>query len=135
MGVQIEQLKTSDFFLFFTKKNETTFFQVLSHFLGVFFCYKNSHILGINDCTSNFFDIDLQDFFLIWLQHLLFPFFNFIVPMHVLIVSVSHVVPVFVPFFKIIMKAVLKSHHQFKPKNFQINKLITVQVMHGFQPL
>lgn len=36
-GVQIEQLKTSDFFLFLQKKNETTFFQVLSHFLGFFF--------------------------------------------------------------------------------------------------
>lgn len=65
MGVQIEQLKTSDFFLFYKKKNETTFFQVLPHFLGVFFFgYKNPwNILGINDCTSNVFDIDLQDFF------------------------------------------------------------------------
>lgn len=89
------------FFSFFTKKTETTFFQVLPHFLGFFFLVikKPWNILGINDCTSNVFDIDLQDFFLIWLQHLLFPFFNFIVPMHVLIVSVSHVVPVFVPFF------------------------------------
>lgn len=65
MGVQIEQLKTSDFFLFY-KKNETTFFQVLPHFLDffVFFGYKKPwNILGINDCTSNVFDIDLQDFF------------------------------------------------------------------------
>lgn len=36
MGVQIEQLKTSDFFLFLQKKTETTFFQVLPHFLGFF---------------------------------------------------------------------------------------------------
>lgn len=45
MGVQIEQLKTSDFFLFLQKKNETTFFQVLPHFLGFFFLViKNPEI-------------------------------------------------------------------------------------------
>lgn len=45
MGVQIEQLKTSDFFLFY-KKNETTFFQVLPHFWGFlfFFVIKNPEI-------------------------------------------------------------------------------------------
>lgn len=52
------------FFSFLQKKNETTFFQVLPHFLGGFFGYKKPwNILGINDCTSNVFDINLQDFF------------------------------------------------------------------------
>lgn len=65
MGVQIEQLKTSDFFLFYKKKNETTFFSSSPPlFGGVFWGYKKPwNILGINDCTSNVFDIDLQDFF------------------------------------------------------------------------
>lgn len=46
MGVKIEQLKTSDFFSFLQKKkNETTFFQVLPHFLGGFFLVmKNPEI-------------------------------------------------------------------------------------------
>lgn len=100
MGVQIEQLKTSDFFLFY-KKKRNYFFSSSPPLLGGFFFVikKPWNILGINDCTSNVFDIDLQEIFLIWLQHLFFPFFNFIVPMHVLIVSVSHVVPVFCSVF------------------------------------
>lgn len=48
MGVQIEQLKTSDFVLFLKKQNktETTFFQVIPHFWGFFFFYviKNPEI-------------------------------------------------------------------------------------------
>lgn len=86
-------------FSFLQKKTKLLFFKFSPTFWGFFFGYKKPwNILGINDCTSNVFDIDLQDF-LIWLQHLLFPFFNFIVPMHVLIVSVSHVVPVFCSVF------------------------------------
>lgn len=64
MGVQIEQLKTSDFFLFYKKKTKLLFFKFSPTFWGFFFGYEKPwNILGINDCTSNVFDIDLQDFF------------------------------------------------------------------------
>lgn len=64
MGVQIEQLKTADFFLFYKKKRNYFFSSSPPLFGGFFFGYKKPwNILGINDCTSNVFDIDLQDFF------------------------------------------------------------------------
>lgn len=64
MGVQIEQLKTSEFFLFYKKKRNYFFSSSPPLFGGFFFVIKKPwNILGINDCTSNVFDIDLQDFF------------------------------------------------------------------------
>lgn len=52
------------FFSFLQKKPKLLFFKFSPTFWGVFFGYKKPwNILGINDCTSNVFDIDLQDFF------------------------------------------------------------------------
>lgn len=100
MGVQIEQLKTSDFFLFLQKKPKLLFFKFSPTFGFVFFLLlKTLKYLWNKWLHLQRFWYRFARFFLIWLQHLLSPFFNFIVPMHVLIVSVSHVVPVFVPFF------------------------------------
>lgn len=89
------------FFSFFTKKTRNYFFSSSPPlFGGFFFGYKKTLKYPWNKWLHlQRFWYRFARFFLIWLQHLLFPFFNFIVPMHVLIVSVSHVVPVFVPFF------------------------------------
>lgn len=110
-------------FVFFFKKS---FNKRFSPLFGIF------KFIEINDWTSNVFDIDLQDFF-IWRQHLLFLFFNFIVTMHVHLVSVSHVVPAFVLFY--FNESSNEESSPFQTKKFQIYKLITVRLMHGFQPL
>lgn len=82
-------------FSFLQKKTKLLFFKFSPTFWGVFFGYKKTLKYPWNNWLHlQRFWYRFARFFLIWLQHLLFPFFNFIVLMHVLIVSVSHVVPV-----------------------------------------
>lgn len=90
------------FFSFFTKKNRNYFFSSSPPLFGFGFFFlllKTLKYPWNKWLHLQRFWYRFARFFLIWLQHLLFPFFNFIVPMHVLIVSVSHVVPVFCSVF------------------------------------
>lgn len=89
------------FFSFLQKKTKLLFFKFSPTFwVFVFFLLLKTLKYPWNKWLHlQRFWYRFARFFLIWLQHLLFPFFNFIVPMHVLIVSVSHVVPVFCSVF------------------------------------
>lgn len=100
-GYKLNNWKHRIFFFFTKKKTKLLFFKFSPTFWGFFFfCYKKTLKYPWNKWLHlQRFWYRFARFFLIWLQHLLFPFFNFIVPMHVLIVSVSHVVPVFCSVF------------------------------------
>lgn len=88
-----------------------SFYKRFSPLFGIF------KFLEINDWTSNVFDIDLQDFFYLTAAFA-FPFLYFYC-YNARAPRVSFACGSWLLFYFILMKAVMKSHHHFKPKNFK----------------